>query len=95
MLWRMIRVDSIVPMTDAPRQLERPRTIVTVDRCTCHDVRFAAIAQWSTARASTTIKDIEDQWCSGTSCGMCRPYLSHMLKTGDTTIPMIMPSDNP
>ncbi len=81
-------------MSDESPSSHHSRPIVTVNRCICHDVLFETIHTWSQTRSETTLQDIEDEWCCGSSCGMCRSYLLHMLQTGETTIPMIIPKDD-
>ncbi|MCH2142851.1 MAG: hypothetical protein MK077_07635 [Phycisphaerales bacterium] len=80
-------------MSDPLLPSKRSHPVVTVNRCVCHDVPFETIKEWADTRTQTTLEDIEIEWCCGSSCGMCRQYLLHMLATGETTIPMIMPTD--
>ncbi len=70
---------------------------MSVDRCVCHDVTFAALralAKESDARAGTVdadhavvehaLKEIRRATGCTTGCGTCEPYIRLMLRTGRT-----------
>ncbi|MCB9845138.1 MAG: (2Fe-2S)-binding protein [Phycisphaeraceae bacterium] len=55
-----------------------------VDRCVCHDITFARLALLA-RRERLDLDELSARTGCGTSCGMCRPYLSRMLHEGRTS----------
>jgi bacterioferritin-associated ferredoxin len=54
-----------------------------VSRCICRGVPFDTLL--SKARASGwSLGDLVRETGCGAQCGLCRPYLSRMLRTGET-----------
>ncbi len=71
-------------MTDA-----QVRACLTVNRCVCMNVKFAAMKQWASEQdKQVTLDDLVQQFDCTKGCGMCKPYIEHMLETGDTEIPL-------
>lgn len=60
----------------------------TVERCICYDISFAelkAIAE----KASADLETLSARTGCCTGCGMCKPYVQLMLKTGRTSFPLL------
>jgi bacterioferritin-associated ferredoxin len=56
---------------------------VLVSRCVCRETPFDALL--ARARASGwSLGDLIRETGCGRQCGLCRPYLSRMLRTGET-----------
>jgi bacterioferritin-associated ferredoxin len=57
---------------------------LTVKKCVCHKRTFEEIKELSEIENLTTAEElIEAKYCA-TSCGICRPYIEKMLRTGET-----------
>lgn len=56
----------------------------TVTRCVCSNKTFEEIQQIMNVKQYASIKEVIDEGVAGDSCGMCRPYLSNMIKTGES-----------
>ena len=60
----------------------RPGSVV-VSRCICKATTFESLLQL--ARSSHwDLNDLIRETGAGGQCGLCRPYLSRMLRTGET-----------
>ena len=59
-----------------------------VNRCICRNVPFTQIALVAREVGNDLAKLSEKTGC-GTGCGMCLPYVKHMLRTGLTTVPVL------
>jgi bacterioferritin-associated ferredoxin len=68
------------------------KRIVMVEKCVCHDVPFTVVAAFAAARQDTSLNDIRVAFGCGGSCGMCRRYMQQVLATGETSIPLMLPS---
>ncbi len=60
-----------------------------IDRCTCFDRTFAEIKA-AMPESTTTLEAITKRFGCGGDCGICRPYLAQMLKTGETVFTEIL-----
>ena len=67
----------------------RPTRGLEIDRCVCHDLRFAEVKAQLGGRP-TTLDAIARRFGCGASCGTCRPYLARMLRTGETVFDEII-----
>jgi bacterioferritin-associated ferredoxin len=56
---------------------------ITITRCVCQRVPFAALEPLARARG-WTLEDVMRETGCGDQCGLCRPYLRRMLDTGQT-----------
>jgi bacterioferritin-associated ferredoxin len=56
---------------------------VLVSRCICRDASFAGLLVKARASGWTLTDLIRETGC-GAQCGLCRPYLERMLRTGET-----------
>lgn len=65
---------------------------MAVDRCYCHQVTFAALKELS-ARTGPDLDALSNATGCGTGCGLCIPYIRVMLKTGQTDLPVLSPTD--
>jgi bacterioferritin-associated ferredoxin len=65
---------------------------VLVSRCICRNTPFAELL----ARAKTcgwSLEELIKQTGCGAQCGLCRPYLRRMLRTGETVFHEILSED--
>lgn len=64
--------------------------MTVVDRCICHDVPLSVVRQRAVALRALGVTDereilhtISEELGCGTSCGMCRPYVTLTLRTAN------------
>jgi NAD(P)H-nitrite reductase large subunit len=62
-----------------------------IDRCYCHQVPFVLLKELSAIWGPDLERLCHITKC-GTGCGMCRPYIRVMLRTGVTDLP-VMPTE--
>jgi bacterioferritin-associated ferredoxin len=56
---------------------------VRVDRCICRSTLFEVLLPRAQA-AGWSLADLMRETGCGAQCGLCRPYLRRMLRTGET-----------
>lgn len=61
---------------------------MAVDRCVCHRVTFVALKEMA-AENGGGIDELSAATGCSTSCGLCRPYVLLMLKTGRTSFRLL------
>ena len=57
---------------------------IRIDRCICYNRSFAELAQTARQTGVTTLAELQAQVAFGSKCGLCRPYVRRMLRTGET-----------
>ena len=55
----------------------------TVTRCICRYRTFEQIRKLMNTYGLETLEQVIDKKIAGDNCGICRPYISNMLKTGE------------
>lgn len=55
-----------------------------IDRCLCYQTTFAALRDVAAATGSATVAELQAHADFGRRCGLCRPYVRRMLRTGAT-----------
>jgi bacterioferritin-associated ferredoxin len=65
---------------------------VLVSRCICRNTPFAELLARAQAGGWSLEELIEQTGC-GAQCGLCRPYLRRMLRTGETVFHEILSVD--
>ncbi len=65
---------------------------VLVSRCICRNVAFSELLPRARAAGWDLSDLIRETGCGG-QCGLCRPYLSRMLRTGETEFYQILTAD--
>jgi bacterioferritin-associated ferredoxin len=55
-------------------------------RCVCLDQKFADLLRYARQHGITSVGELCTATGCGTKCGMCRPHLEELLKTGRITI---------
>lgn len=60
----------------------------TVERCICYDISFAELKAIAD-RTGADLETLSAKTGCCTGCGMCRPYVELMLKTGRTSFPLL------
>lgn len=66
---------------------------VTVERCICRQTPFAQLLPRALASNWTLSDLIRETGCGG-QCGLCRPYLRRMLRTGETVFHQLLSEDD-
>ena len=67
---------------------------VLISRCICRNVEFGELLPRARA-AGWGLDDLVRETGCGGQCGLCRPYLSRMLRTGETEFYQILIADSP
>jgi bacterioferritin-associated ferredoxin len=65
---------------------------VLVSGCICKATSFAELLPRARA-ADWDLADIIRETGCGGQCGLCRPYLTRMLRTGETEFYELLPTD--
>lgn len=65
---------------------------VVVSRCICKATSFQELLALATASGWDLADLVRETGCGG-QCGLCRPYLSRMLRTGETEFYEILTAD--
>lgn len=60
-----------------------------VTACICHNRTFRELKDLAERCGWTTVEEITAATGCGSGCGLCRPYLEQMLRTGETDIKLI------
>jgi bacterioferritin-associated ferredoxin len=63
-----------------------------VSRCICKATPFADLLPRARAARWTLADLVRETGCGG-QCGLCRPYLSRMLRTGETEFYELLAED--
>ena len=66
---------------------------VLVSRCICRNTAFAELLPRARASSWTLDDLIRETGCGG-QCGLCRPYLREMLRTGQTEFTELLPAES-
>jgi bacterioferritin-associated ferredoxin len=66
---------------------------VLVSRCICRNVAFDDLLPRARA-ANWTLTDLIAETGCGGQCGLCRPYLREMLRTGQTAFTELLPPES-
>ena len=65
---------------------------VLVSRCICKGIPFAELLPRARGAGWDLADLVRETGCGG-QCGLCRPYLSRMLRTGETEFYEILTAD--
>ena len=65
---------------------------VLVSRCICRNVAFAELLPRARAQNWDLMALMQETGC-GAQCGLCRPYLRRMLRTGETAFYELLSPD--
>ena len=66
---------------------------VLVSRCICRNVAFAELLPRARS-ANWSLDELMRETGCGAQCGLCRPYLRRMLRTGETAFHELLTEDN-
>jgi bacterioferritin-associated ferredoxin len=66
---------------------------VVVSQCVCKATPFRELLDLATA-SGWDLADLVHHTGCGAQCGLCRPYLSRMLRTGETEFHEILTADD-
>lgn len=61
-----------------------------VRACVCYGQTFRELKALAELCEFTTVEEITTATGCGSGCGLCRPYLARMLRTGETEIPLMV-----
>lgn len=63
-----------------------------VTKCVCAGVAFS---EWLRIKRETgaTMEQMAERTGCGEGCGMCRPYLEVVARTGEVSLPPLLPED--
>ena len=64
-----------------------------IDRCVCYDVTFEKLRITAEACGADTVEALQQHVRFGLNCGMCRPYVRRMLRTGEVVFSEIITDD--
>lgn len=67
---------------------------VLVSRCICRNTAFAELLPRARAHNWDLLALMQVTGC-GAQCGLCRPYLRRMLRTGETAFHEILTDESP
>jgi bacterioferritin-associated ferredoxin len=67
--------------------------MVLVSRCICRGVEFTTLLPLARASEWTLDGLVRETGCGG-QCGLCRPYLREMLRTGQTEFHELLPPES-
>ena len=65
-----------------------------ISRCICRNVQFSELLPLARA-AGWSLPDLVRETGCGGQCGLCRPYINRMLRTGETEFHEIITEDYP
>ncbi len=68
-------------------------TSVLVSRCICKATPFSDLLPRAVAGGWNLADLVRETGCGG-QCGLCRPYLSRMLRTGETEFYELLTADD-
>jgi len=66
---------------------------VLVDRCICRSLTFRELLPRARS-AGWDLLDLMRETGAGAQCGLCRPYLRRMLRTGETEFRELLSEDS-
>ena len=66
-------------------------TTKPVRACLCYPYSFVELKAIADAQGWATVADITRAVGCGSGCGLCRPYLAEMLRTGETAFAIVPP----
>jgi bacterioferritin-associated ferredoxin len=66
---------------------------VLVSRCICRNTAFSVLLPRARA-AGWSLQDLMAKTGCGAQCGLCRPYLRRMLRTGETAFSDLLGPDD-
>jgi bacterioferritin-associated ferredoxin len=65
---------------------------VVVSRCICRNTPFSDLLRRARA-GGWSLQDLMAETGCGAQCGLCRPYLRRMLRTGETVFHELLSED--
>ena len=72
----------------------RVDTSFCVQACICYARTFADLKRLAEEQRLETVNEITEATGCGSGCGLCRPYIARMLKTGETAFPVLPQEDD-
>ena len=66
---------------------------VLVSRCICRGIAFSELLPLARAQNWDLLALMQETGC-GAQCGLCRPYLRRMLRTGETAFYQLLNAED-
>jgi bacterioferritin-associated ferredoxin len=66
---------------------------VLISRCICRNIAFSELLPRARA-AGWSLEHLMSETGAGAQCGLCRPYLRRMLRTGETAFHQLLTEDS-
>ncbi|MEX0599865.1 MAG: (2Fe-2S)-binding protein [Rhodothermales bacterium] len=63
---------------------------MNVDRCLCHEVTFRALKDLAAETGASTVTELQARCRFGKQCGLCRPYVRAMLRSGEVAFDRLL-----
>jgi bacterioferritin-associated ferredoxin len=64
-----------------------------VNRCVCYRVPFTEMKEVADANGIRDLETLQQRIFFGFKCGLCRPYVEQMLRTGQTEFEPVWQDD--
>lgn len=61
-----------------------------VTRCICQKITFDQLKA-HVDQSGVGLEELQQETGCGLICGLCTPYISRMLETGETSFPFVLP----
>ena len=68
--------------------------MVRISRCVCFDVPFAELRALAEVHGVHSVDELAELRPFGKKCGLCRPYVAAMLRTGRTEFTEILQDED-
>lgn len=65
-----------------------------IDRCMCFGRTFAELAVLAAETGARSVPELQAHVAFGQKCGLCRPYVRRMLRTGQTVFGQIVTAED-
>ena len=65
-----------------------------IDRCHCFVATFADLRATADETGARTVEALQAHARFGQKCGLCRPYVRRMLRTGETAFAEVVTDDD-
>lgn len=63
---------------------------IRIDRCLCFNRTFSSLKALGREVEATTVEELAEHVTFGERCGLCRPYIEEMFRTGETEFSRII-----
>jgi bacterioferritin-associated ferredoxin len=67
---------------------------VEIDRCVCFNRRFSELRRVAERSGVRSVEALQQHVAFGLKCGLCRPYVRRMLRTGETVFTEVIEEED-